>query len=151
MKRNLFLILSLIVLSISALSLNQCGHREDTVNCFPSVPIQVDLNLNLPAYQPLSNTGRGWMYINEQNSGTRGLIVVRTKPGVFKVYDRNAPHLCPTQNSTLEVIDGIKIRCPEDGAEWILLTGQPSKVAQIPPKTYPVYYDASTQTLSIKY
>ncbi len=62
--------------------------QEDTVNCFPNNPINVSLNLNLPAYNAL-NYDDGWIYVNEQQSGTRGLIIVRVG-NAFKVYDRNA-------------------------------------------------------------
>ena len=69
--------------------------------------------------------------------------------GGFKVYDRNAPHICPDANTTLSVAENIKIVCPKDGAEWILLTGEPVKVANVPPKTYPYTYDPSSNVLSV--
>ena len=43
-----------------------CGSREDTVSCFPEQPINVRLNLNLPAYANRLNINNGWIYINEQ-------------------------------------------------------------------------------------
>ncbi|AQY21314.1 hypothetical protein AB406_0354 [Riemerella anatipestifer] len=92
----------------------------------------------------------GWIYVNEQNSGTRGLILVRTGTSTFKAYDRNAPHICPASDTTLEVKDDIKIVCPKDGAEWILLMGQPTKVSQVSPKTYFTYYDAASNVLTIR-
>lgn len=147
MKRYFLAFLSSIILIFSLLNMNSCGERQETVNCFPEVPINVVLNLNLPTYFALQNVG-GWIYVDEQNSGTRGLIVVRTTNG-FKIYDRNAPHLCPDQNTTLSVENNIKVICPKDGAEWILITGEPTKVAQIPPKTYRYNFDAATGTLSI--
>ncbi|MBU8883898.1 hypothetical protein KSK37_12455 [Kaistella sp. DKR-2] len=147
MKRKISIIFSSILLIFSALNISSCQTREETVSCFPNVPINVVLNLNLPAYYNLQNVN-GWIYVNQQDAGTRGLIVVRTTNG-FKVYDRNAPHICPDTNTTLSVENNIKIVCPKDGAEWILITGEPTKVAQIPPKTYRYNYDSSTGTLSI--
>lgn len=139
-----------ILLTLSLLNINSCGRSHDTVSCFPQVPINVQLNLNLPTYYPLQNTG-GWVYINEQTSGTRGLIVVRTVSG-FAVYDRNAPHICPDGNSTTLQVEGdIKIVCPKDGAEWILLTGQPTKIASLPPKTYSYTYNTAGNILNINY
>ena len=151
MKKT-FSILSIFILLISSnLTINSCGSREDTVNCFPNVPINVSLNSNLPAYYALNNIN-GWIYVNEQQSGTRGLIIVRTANG-FKVYDRNAPHLCPDSNTTLEVKDNIAIICPQDNTRWILSTGQPESGAQtsLPPKTYPYNYDAASKTLNVYY
>ena len=139
----ILLIFSLLSLVIS------CESRAETVSCFPSQIINVQLNLNLPAYANDLNT-KGWIYINEQQSGTRGLILVKTGTG-FKVYDRNAPHLCPDTNTTLEVKDDIKIVCPKDGAEWILQDGTPIKGSGLPPKSYDYSYNAATGELLIYY
>ena len=149
MKRIFLAIFSSIILIFSLLNITSCKEREETVNCFPNVPINVVLNLNLPAYYVLQNVG-GWIYVNEQECGTRGLIVVRTTNG-FKVYDRNAPHVCPDNNTTSNVENNIKVVCPKDGAEWILITGEPTKIAQIPPKTYRYNFDSTTGILSIFY
>lgn len=144
-KLRLFSLLTLFI--FSSLTLILCSDREEVVNCFPEQPVNVTLNLNLPAYFPLEAVG-GWVYVDVQQAGTRGLIVVRTSNG-FKVYDRNAPHICPDATTTLAVENNIKIICPKDGAEWILLTGEPIKVAPVSPKTYRYNYDPATATLSI--
>ena len=138
----------LLVFSLLSLVIS-CESRADTVSCFPSQIINVQLNLNLPAYAIDLNT-KGWIYINEQQSGTRGLILVKTGTG-FKVYDRNAPHLCPAMNTTLIVQDRIKIVCPKDGAEWILRDGTPIKGTGLPPKSYDYSYNAATGDLLIHY
>ena len=147
MKKNISLLLSAILLIISSLNLSSCSNREETVSCFPNVPINVILNLNLPAYYNLQNVN-GWIYVNQQESGTRGLIVVRTTKG-FNVFDRNAPHICPDNTTTLEVEGNIKVICPKDGAEWILFTGEPAKISQLAPKTYRYNFDTNTNILSI--
>ena len=139
----ILLIFSLLSLVIS------CESRAETVSCFPSQIINVQLNLTFPAYAIDLNT-KGWIYINEQQSGTRGLILVKTGTG-FKVYDRNAPHLCPDANTTLEVQNNIKIVCPKDGAEWILQDGTPIKGSGLPPKFYDYSYNAATGELLIYY
>ena len=114
MKRKISILLFPILLIFSSLNLHSCNSREETVSCFPNVPINVVLNLNLPAYYDLQSTN-GYIYVNEQQCGTRGLIVVKTTNG-FKVYDRNAPHICPDNNTTLVVENNIKIVCPKDNA-----------------------------------
>lgn len=145
-KAKAFIKSTLLIFSLLTI-FNSCGSDNETVSCFPNSPVNVILNLNLPAYQNLQNVG-GFIYVNEQSSGSRGLIVVRTTNS-FKVYDRNAPHICPGGNTTLEVKDNIKIVCPSDGAEWILLTGEPINISKVPPKTYPTNYDSSTNILSV--
>ena len=149
MKGNIHKAFFAIILIFSLLNITSCNNREETVSCFPSTPINVVLNLNLPTYFTLQNVG-GWIYVNEQQAGTRGLIVVRSSNG-FKIYDRNAPHICPDGNTTLNVENNIKIVCPKDGAEWIMITGEPTKIAQVQPKTYPYSYDQNTKILSIYY
>lgn len=149
MKRKINASILVLTLIISALFItNSCSSRDETVSCFPDVNINVVLNLNLPAYQNLQTVG-GWIYVDEQSSGTRGLIVVRTTNG-FKIYDRNAPHICPDANTTLNVENSIKIVCPKDGAEWILLTGEPIKISQLAPKTYSFTIDTVSNTLFIQ-
>ena len=133
----------------SVFSSTACSSREDTVSCFPNQIINVQLYTSLPTYRNLNTMG-GWIYINEQQSGTRGLIVVNTGTG-FKVYDRNAPHLCPDSNTTLEVQNNMKIVCPKDGAEWILTDGTPIKGTGLPPKSYGYSYNAATGELLIYY
>ena len=147
MKRKFSFLLFAIILIFSTLNLNSCRETEETVNCFPKVPINVSLNLSLPAYFNLQSVG-GWIYVNQQESGTRGLIVVKTTNG-FNVYDRNAPHICPGNDTTLNVENNIKIVCPADGAEWILLSGQPTKISPIAPKTYRYSFDSGTNILNI--
>lgn len=151
MKKTFSILSILTLLIFSNLTINSCGSREDTVSCFPNNPINVSLNLNLAAYNNLNYDG-GWIYVDQQQSGTRGLIVVRAGD-TFKVYDRNAPHICPDANTTLEVKDNISVLCPKDNTRWILRTGQPETGAKtsLPPKTYLYNYDPATKNLNIYY
>ncbi|MCU7619147.1 hypothetical protein NZ698_18360 [Chryseobacterium sp. PBS4-4] len=150
MKKTFSIISIFILLTFSLLNLNSCN-TQDTVSCFPNAPVNVSINLNLPAYNNLNQTG-GWIYLNlEGSTGTRGLIVVRRSDTQFMAYDRNAPHICPDNNTTLEVKNGLSIICPKDNAEWLLLTGDPTAVANVPPKTYLYNYNPATKDLNIYY
>lgn len=145
-KKNLSLFISLLTFSLLTFT-SSCSERNETVSCFPNANVSVQLNLSLPSYYVLQNVG-GWVDVNEEGSGTRGLIVVRITSG-FKVYDKNAPHICPDKDTTLEVKNGTAIHCPKDNAEWILITGQPTAVAKIAPKTYGYSFDSNSNILSI--
>lgn len=139
-----YLILGLGVVSV----IQTCGSREDTISCFPEQRISVQTNLNFANYR--SNIERdGWTYINEHGAGTRGIILVKLGNRFF-AFDRNAPHICPDVNTTLEVEDDIKIVCPKDGAEW-LIDGTPSKISNLPPKKYNVNYNPLTKDIQIYY
>ncbi|MBQ0148289.1 MAG: hypothetical protein KBS93_07595 [Flavobacteriaceae bacterium] len=118
------------------LTLLNCQSDDGTVSCVPSYTISKSINLSMPLYVNLNNPG-GWIYLEGINTGSRGLIVVNTGVG-YKAYDRNAPHICPTGKSTIYVKDNLKMVCDEDGSEWILTTGQPTKVANRSPRTYQV-------------
>lgn len=118
------------------LTLLNCQSDDGTVSCVPSYTISKSINLSMPLYVNLNNPG-GWIYLEGINTGSRGLIVVNTGVG-YKAYDRNAPHICPTGKSTIYVKDNLKMVCDEDGSEWILTTGQPTKVANRSPRTFQV-------------
>ena len=140
-------VLFLIISSLTVV--NSCSERNETVSCFPNSAVSVQLNLTLPLYYKLQTVG-GWVYVNEVAAGTRGLIVVRTTTG-FKVYDRNAPHICPDTDTTLEVKNDTSVYCPKDGSQWILITGQPTdnSVAKIAPKTYAYSFNSAANILDI--
>ncbi len=125
-----------IITIISIFSLMSCGSDDSkNLGCIPNSTINVSINLNLVAYQSLQSAG-GWIYYSGPLAGSRGLIIVNNGNGVFKAYDRNAPHICPTNNSTLEVQSDIIIVCPEDGAQWILTSGEPIEIANQAPIRY---------------
>lgn len=124
---------SLILLFAGMALLTACLDNDGQMDCNPEYTISATININLPLYSELET--RGWTYVQGTGTGSRGIIVVKTNSG-YKAYDRNAPHICPTTGSTLEVIDDIKLYCPHDGAEWILLSGEPISIANRPPRVY---------------
>src|SRR5690606_31182204 len=103
-----FLRISVILIIILNFSLSvSCSEDDGQMNCNPEYNIAATINLSLPLYSDLVNPN-GWAYVQGEGTGTRGIIVVNTGNG-FKAYDRNAPHICPNMESTLEVLDGIKL------------------------------------------
>jgi nitrite reductase/ring-hydroxylating ferredoxin subunit len=129
-------ILNNILVVLSIMFTFSCSSDDGVVSCVPVGNINRTINLNLPLYSILNNPG-AWIYLEGINTGTRGLIIVNTGSG-FKAYDRNAPHICPTSKTTIYVKEDIKMVCDEDGSEWILTSGQPTKVANRSPRTYQV-------------
>lgn len=129
-------ILNKFLFCLLLLSIFSCQSDDGTVSCVPLSTVNRTINVDLPLYYTLKNPG-GWIYLDGVNTGTKGLIIVNTGHG-YKAYDRNAPHICPTAKSKIEVVDNIKMYCEEDGSEWILTTGQPTKIANRAPRTYQV-------------
>lgn len=144
MKRKTFSKLFLFFLfSVLALSPISCDNNDGVSNCFPNQYINFSINLNASTYYKLQTPG-GWDYTKgEDGTGTRGLIIYNIDGRNFHIFNRNAPHLCPDSNTTLEVItdsDGFqKIHCPKDGAKWLLFSGEPLEKANIPPRKYHNY------------
>lgn len=138
MKEFIKMILNKAVLLLAFILIFQsCNSDDGTVSCVPITTVSVSINTTLPLYSDLNNPG-GWVYVNGPMAGTRGILVIRTASG-YRAYDRNAPHICPAEKTTLYVKDDIKIVCDADGSEWMLLTGQPTKVANRAPRMYQVY------------
>jgi len=123
MKWNNLRSIWVFVLMVFTLVFTGCREDDGQKSCNPEYVVAASININLPLYSELET--RGWTYVNGEGTGTKGIIVVKLTNGAYKAYDRNAPHICPTPNSRLEVIDDTKMYCPQDGAEWILLTGGP--------------------------
>lgn len=146
--RYSWFLLSILLIFSTLILLKSCSTREETSSCFPRPLISVQLNLNMPSYFSLQNVG-GWVYISEQQSGSRGLIVTRTSSSEFRVYDRNAPHLCPDLQTTLEVENGSFVVCRKDNAKWFLNSGSPATISPYGLKQYFYSYDSATQTLNI--
>lgn len=142
----LFLIISILTFN------NSCSERNETVSCFPDSIISATINLNSAHYYKLQNVG-GWVYtLGEVGTGTKGLIIYRSGNASFMIYDRNAPQVCPANDTTLEVNDsGTKIIYSHNDAEWFLSTGGPlNDNAKIGLKTYRYYdFNPNTNTLMI--
>lgn len=128
-KNYFFFFFSILFLA----SIQSCLDNDGQKSCNPEYIISASINVSLPLYSQLES--RGWTYVDGEGTGTKGIVLVRTNNG-YKAYDRNAPHLCPGMNTRLEVVDDMKLYCPEDDAEWMLLTGQPIKIADRSPRTY---------------
>lgn len=149
-KFKIISILFLILITSALLTFKSCVDRDGTSNCFPRQLINAQILLN--SYTKLIT--QQWEYTKgETGTGNRGLIIYFDGRTYF-VYDRNAPHICPDNNTTLEVIkdtDGfLKIHCPKDGAKWLLQNGQPnnSQASGIP-KIYRYQVDPLTNTMMI--
>lgn len=147
MKKSFSIVSIFILLTFSLLTINSCGSTEDTVSCFPNAPVNVILPLNSMPLQNSNLQNQQWTYIDMDGAGTRGLIIVKTNNG-YNAYDRNAPHLCPDNNTTLNV-EYPYVICPKDNAKWILLNGEPNQISPLPLKRYFCNYDQNTNTITI--
>lgn len=115
MKRIWGLILLITILS--------CEKERTNRNPFlQEVGFQFDLNLNLPLYSPLTNSGSS-VYVGNQQVGTRGAFVTNTGFDVFRVFEASCPNHAPNECSTM-TLNGIVATCSCDDFEYSAITGQ---------------------------
>jgi nitrite reductase/ring-hydroxylating ferredoxin subunit len=98
----------------------------------PNYPVNVDINMNLPAYSNLKFVSNA-VYIS--NQGVRGILVFNSGSG-YNAFDAACPNQALSSCSTM-TINGIYAVCACDNAEYNLFSGQ-STGKQYPLKQYRV-------------
>ena len=81
-NRSIVLIVGLTVV------LSACKKEGTEISSIPNVQVNVQLNINNPAYFDISIPG-GWVY---HSAGSRGLIIYRRSNDVFIAMDRHCPY-----------------------------------------------------------
>jgi nitrite reductase/ring-hydroxylating ferredoxin subunit len=115
MKRIFALILFVFLLSCDKQQTNRNPYLQEIGFAF-------DLNLNLPLYSPLTNSGSA-IYVGSQQVGTRGVFVINTGFDTFRAFEASCPNHEPNDCSTM-VLDGVIATCACDDYEYIISTGQ---------------------------
>jgi nitrite reductase/ring-hydroxylating ferredoxin subunit len=86
------------------------------------IGFRFDINLNLPLYSPLTNSGSS-IYIGSQQVGTRGVFVVNSGFDVFRVFEASCPNHAPNECSTMD-LNGTVATCSCEDFEYSVFTGQ---------------------------
>lgn len=86
------------------------------------VGFRFSLNLNLPLYSPLTNTGNA-VFVDNANVGTQGAFVVNTGFNQFRVFEASCPNQVPETCSIMS-LNGQVATCSCEGYEYSLFTGQ---------------------------
>jgi nitrite reductase/ring-hydroxylating ferredoxin subunit len=115
MRNALYILIITVLLSCS----NDSGRRNPYLN---EIGFRFDLNLNLPLYSPLTNTGNA-VFVGARGVGIRGVFVINTGFNVFRAFEASCPNHAPNSCSTME-LDGQTAVCPCDDYEFSLFTGQ---------------------------
>jgi tRNA threonylcarbamoyladenosine biosynthesis protein TsaB len=105
-----------LVLLLTAMS--GCGETQQYI---PYVPVNVDIDLNLPAYNTLNFPGEAIAL----NGGSKGLYVYRYTLDEFVVLDRHATFDIPLGCQVSLDPDNITLRDHEDcsQSQWLMLDG----------------------------
>ncbi len=86
------------------------------------VGFRFDMNLNLPLYSPLTNTGNA-VYIGASGVGTRGIFVMNVGFDQFRAFEASCPNHLPNECSTM-LLNGQTAVCQCEDFEYSLFTGQ---------------------------
>ncbi len=109
------LLLSAVPLSCS----NDAANRNPNLQ---ELGFRYEINLNLPLYSPLNNTGNP-VYIGSTGIGIRGVFVMNTGFDQMRAFEASCPNHPPNGCSTMEM-DGQNAVCPCEGYTYSLFTGQ---------------------------
>ena len=102
-----------------------CGGEDDTrlINnpYLNPVPVSLNLNLNLPQYNPLKYPGN---FVILNNQGIRGVVVYNVNNSLYTAFDLSDPNHSPNNCSTM-TIQGVVATCQcADNNSYDLVTGQ---------------------------
>jgi len=115
MKRIFGLILMVFILCCE----DDRGQRNPNLL---EIGFRFDMNLNLPLYSLLANTGNA-VYVGANGVGTRGIFVMNVGFDQFRAFEASCPNHLPNDCSTMQLDSQIAI-CPCEDFEYSLFTGQ---------------------------
>jgi nitrite reductase/ring-hydroxylating ferredoxin subunit len=108
---------------LAAVILLACSNdRGDRNPYLPEIGFRFDINLNLPLYSPLTNTGNA-VFVGTQGVGIRGVFIMNTGFNVYRAFEASCPNHPPNACSTME-LNGQTAICGCDDYEYSLFTGQ---------------------------
>lgn len=146
--RILMRFIAVIALALTLLTqFNSCTPdlRDDDI---PYIPFEdININLNLPTYNSLATIG-GYMYLN--SGGVKGLIVYRSGPDNYIVFERNCSYSPNEACSTVEVHSStLYMHDPCCGSTFRFPDGEPSGgIAWRPLRQYVSYYNNQTLVIT---
>lgn len=117
----------ILIITVLAIFMSSCnkddGNNVNADNPFLTSPlVNLQLNLNLPEYNPLLFPGNS-VVLNSQ--GIKGVIVYNVNNNLYTAFDLTDPNHSPSSCSKMEV-EGIIATCPctEDSNTYDIVTGQ---------------------------
>lgn len=100
-----------------------CNNDRTNRNPFlQEIGFRFDINLNLPLYSPLTNTGNV-VPINSAEVGTRGVFVINAGFDQYRAFEASCPNHAPNDCSTMS-LSGQVATCACEDYEYSLFTGQ---------------------------
>ena len=106
----------LFLLIVPFLIQSKCDTVQQDI---PYVPVDFDINIDLPAYQPLAvPTGNVLL-----TGGSKGIVIYRYNNDQFVAIDRHATYDIP-EGCAVEVSeDGLFLEDPCSDSQWLIIDG----------------------------
>jgi nitrite reductase/ring-hydroxylating ferredoxin subunit len=115
MKKSLFIFI--LALSIVSLGFTDCRRNR---NMMPYVPVDIYLNISLPAYSSLNIIG-GWVYVT---GGNNGILVYRQTYENIVAYERRCTFEVENACGAVTVDStGLTVVCECDGSKYHIFDG----------------------------
>lgn len=93
--------------------------RCNRENFIPYVPVNFEINLNLPAYQALTAPS-GWLTVS---GGSRGILIYRLNLDEFIAYDRHSTYDVSAACQIAIEDDNILLTDPCSNSQWLIIDG----------------------------
>ncbi|TRW26603.1 hypothetical protein FMM05_04300 [Flavobacterium zepuense] len=136
MKKYIFFLLALpLFLACSNDDFNNSNRY------LPSYNFSIPIDMSLPLYSNLQFTSNP-VRITTDGIGINGVIVMNTGSG-YRAFEASCPNQALSDCSVLQ-INGILAKCPCDGVEYSLFTGDATTKVEFPLKQYRVEVLSST-------
>lgn len=86
------------------------------------IGFRYEVNLNLPLFSPLTNTGNA-VFIGAKGVGTKGAFIINSGFNQFRVFEASCPNHAPNECSTM-ILNGTEAICSCEDYQYSLFTGQ---------------------------
>lgn len=115
--------LKIRTITLGLFLLLSCSNDRSQRNPFlPEIGFRIEVDLNLPLYNPLTNPGSP-VYVSSNGVGIRGVFVMNTGFDIFRAFEATCPNHSPSTCSTMQ-IEGQNAVCSCEDFEYSLFTGQ---------------------------
>lgn len=131
----------LFILLLAGFTVSSSCRKNNNLNPVPSIPLDINININLPSYSALTGVG-GWAYVE---GGSKGIVVYRRSIDEFVAFDRHSPANDGTCEQSLVTNEDNFLQLDDlcSGASFSLYDGSPISGSEFGLRMYMTFFDGS--------
>lgn len=131
----------LFILLLAGFTVSSSCRKNNNLNPVPSIPLDINININLPSYNALTGVG-GWAYVE---GGSKGIVVYRRSIDEFVAFDRHSPANDGTCEQSLVANEDNFLQLDDlcSGATFSLYDGSPLSGSDFGLRMYLTFFDGS--------